>query len=73
MRFNPTKTKCLIKGECPSDEIPKLTMENQVVSVEQEVNYLGVKMSNKSNKSHIIERIGSIRRAFFHFGVLDSV
>ena len=48
MRFNP---KCLIKGECPFDEIPKWTIENQVLSVEPEVNHLGVKISNKSNKS----------------------
>ena len=48
MRFNP---KCLIKVECSFDEIQKWTIENQVLSVEPEVNYFGVKISNKSNKS----------------------
>ena len=39
------------KRVCPFDEIPKWTIENQVLSVEPEVNHLGVKISNKSNKS----------------------
>ena len=65
LRFNPTKTKCFIKGSCPFDKLPTWTIENVTLDIVEEINYLGVKLSNKSGKNHVSDRIRSCQRAFF--------
>ena len=65
LRFNPTKTKCFMKGSCPFDKLPTWTIENVNLDIVEEINYLEVKLSNKSGKNHVSDRIRSCQRAFF--------
>ena len=65
LRFNPTKTRCFITGSCPFDKLPTWTIENVTLDIVEEINYLGVKLSNTSGKNHVSDRIRSCQRAFF--------
>ena len=65
LRFNPLKTNCMIKGDCPFDKAPTWMIAGTELAIRAEISYLGVTLSNKSADSHTATRMQSCRRAYF--------
>ena len=65
LRFNPLKTNCMIKGDCPFDKAPTWMIPGTELAIRAEISYLGVTLSNKSADSHTATRMQSCRRAYF--------
>ena len=65
LSFNPVKTNCLIRGRCPFATLPVWYINGIELAVKDEINYLGVILSNRSWNSHVSSRISSGRKAYF--------
>ena len=64
-KFNPGKTKCLITGKNPFVSIPSWYLNENILQICENFDYLGVHIGNKGNNVHVESRISSCRRAFY--------
>ena len=65
LKFNPGKTKCLITGRNPFVSIPSWYLNENILQICENFDYLGVHIGNKGNNVHVESRISSCRRAFY--------
>ena len=65
LKFNPGKTKCLITGKNPFVSIPSWYLNENILQICENFDYLGVHIGNKGNNVHVESRISSCRRAFY--------
>ena len=59
----PVKTNCLIRSRCPFATLPVWYINGIEQAVKDEINYLGVILSNSSWNSHVSSRISSGKKA----------
>ena len=64
LNFNLTKTICTTFGRCTFANSPPWQLNGSILRDEENVNYLGTVLSNKS-KAHIDARVQAARRALF--------
>ena len=64
LRFNPTKTQCIVFGKNNFINNPKWTLNNTVLEITDEIMYLGASLS-KNSSNHVNSRIKACRRAFY--------
>ena len=65
LRFNPTKTICMIYGNCPLTSVPSWNIDDTPLQIESSMKYLGAMLSNDRGKRHIDDRIQAANRAFY--------
>ena len=65
LRFNPSKTKCIIYGANPFIYDPKWHIQGTELQVCSTINYLGSVIGNTGKDDHINARLSSCRKAFF--------
>ena len=64
LRFNPSKTKCIIHGKNPFISTPEWFIKNSPLEICDNISYLGAVIGNGGNNEHINSRLSSCRRAF---------
>ena len=65
LSFNPSKTKCSMKGKLPFSIHPKWFLNGVELMFNDHINYLGGVLGNDCGKMHSISRISSCRKSFF--------
>ena len=65
LRFNPSKTVGMVKGNNPLVSLPKLFLNNVELRLDKTINYLGATLGNNCSSDHVRNRISACRRAFF--------
>ena len=64
LRFNPSKTSCMLFGNNPFDSLPVWTMDGVNLQIESSITYLGAELSPHGGNKHTELRIHSTQRAF---------
>ena len=65
LRFNPSKTTCIINGKNPFLSKPKWYISESSLETVQHMEYLGGYIGNKGSTAHIHKRISSCRKALY--------
>ena len=65
LRFNPSKTVCMIGGQNPFLSIPVWTINDVHLAVSDNVKYLGSTPSSANSSVHINGRIKAAQYAFY--------
>ena len=65
LRFNPSKTVGMVKGNNPLVSLPKLFLNNVELRLDKTINYLGATLGNNCSSEHVSNRISACCRAFF--------
>ena len=65
LRFNPTKTECVITGKNPCVSSPQWVIDNTVLTIVGNIEYLGATLGNQCGHEHTAKRIRSSRKSFF--------
>ena len=65
LRFNPSKTECVIFGQCNLNPHPNWSLNDTVLHESSKVKYLGVTLSSTNTNEHVRNRIESCRKAFY--------
>jgi hypothetical protein len=64
LRFNPSKTKCVIYGRNPFCVNPVWYIDGQVLDIVDHVEYLGAFLGNNGGLAHARKRASSCRKSF---------
>ena len=65
LRFNPSKTKRLVFGSNPFVTKPTWSIGDNILSIENNITYLGVEISGPTNRNHSAKRVRCPRQAFY--------
>ena len=65
LRFNPSKTSCMLFGNNPFDSLPVWTIDGVNLQIESSITYLGAELSPHGGNKHTESRIRSTQRAFY--------
>ena len=65
LKFNNTKTKCIIYSKDPFVTAPEWHLNNTVLHIAQNIDYLGAVLGNNGSNAHIQARLSSCRKAFY--------
>jgi hypothetical protein len=65
LRFNPSKTVCMISGRNPFIRMPTWNINGEDLAVCDQVKYLGTTLGNDTNGSHVEGRIKGAQNAFY--------
>ena len=65
LRFNPTKTTCMVYGQNPFNETPVWHIQDASLKVVASMPYLGATLTKDGGKSHVENRIKAANRAYF--------
>ena len=72
LRFNPTKTECVINGRNPFVTEPKFYIDAKELCLKNNITYLGATLGNKCNDEHINRRVSACRKAFYSLQAAGS-
>ena len=65
LRFNPSKTVSLVKGDNPFVFTPKFYIKNCELRINDSIVFHGATLGNKANNIHVDNRISACRKAFY--------
>ncbi len=65
LSFNPSKTECIIFGDCYFKSRPSWVLEGVTLTESNFINYLGVTLSHVKPNCHVKNRINACMKAFF--------
>ena len=65
LKFNSSKTKCIIYGKDPFVTEPEWHINNTILHIAQNIDYLGAVLGNNGCNAHIQARVRSCRKAFY--------
>ena len=65
LAFNPSKTECVIFGNCYFKSRPSWYLGGVSLSEHDYINYLGITLSHTKPKLHITNRINACRKSFY--------
>ena len=65
LRFNPTKTNCMILGKNPFSVMPKWYINGTVLNIAQNITYLGSVIGDMNGTAHCNSRTRSAQRSFY--------
>jgi exonuclease III len=65
LRFNPSKSKCVIYGKNPFTVTPKWFIDNCELQLVENIEYLGTYLGNGCGNEHVNHRTSSCRKSFF--------
>lgn len=65
LRFNPSKSSCMIYGRCPFRSTPNWTMGGVTLSVGDSLTYLGATLCNDGGRAHRQARFKAASKSFF--------
>ena len=65
LKFNSSKTSCMIFGDNPLTELPRWTLGHEQLEIKVSVSYLGAELSHKGGHFHCESRVSSARKAFY--------
>ena len=65
LKFNHNKTNCMISGGNPFVVKPKLYIEKNILSIANNIDYLGATLGDNSGNCHVKNRISACRKAFY--------
>ena len=65
LKFNSSKTSCMIFGDNPFTELPRWTLGGEQLEIKASVSYLGAVLSHKGGNFHCESRVSSARKAFY--------
>ena len=65
LRFNANKTSCFIMGSNPFTTVPKWSIDNVSIKLQDNLNYLGAKLSKQGGAAHCDERAHKAINAFY--------
>ena len=65
LRFNPSKTTCMLFGHNPFSQLPVWTLGGEELHCVNSMKYLGAGLAKDSGSSHVNDRIKSAYRSFY--------
>jgi len=65
LRFNPSKTTCLVYGKHTFTTAPQWEIEGTNLAIEDGITYLGARLSSDGGASHTERRIQAAQKAFY--------
>ena len=65
LRFNPTKTSCLLVGKNPFTSMPEWVIDGTPINIVDKISYLGSEFGDLNGDAHCVQRVRKATRAFF--------
>ena len=65
LRFNPTKTSCLLVGKNPFTSMPEWVIDGTPINIVDKISYLGSEFGDLNGDAHCVQRVRKATRALF--------